>query len=51
MTIKAGSSLSNNIYTYKFQIFQSELRTTYCWTFNTILKPKLIENIANNINN
>jgi len=51
MTIKAESLLSNNIYTYKIQIFQSELRAAYCWIFNTILEPKLIENIANNINN
>jgi len=45
---QAGSSLPN-IYTYKFQMSQSELRAAYCRTFNAILEPKLI--IAINVNN
>jgi len=38
---EVGSSLLN-IYTYKFQISQSELRAANYRTFNAILEPKLI---------
>jgi len=40
MTIRLDFSLPNNIYTYKFQTSQSELRAVYFRTFNAILNRK-----------